>query len=823
MYKKHLLFVLPIVSAFLALFLGYPLVAQAATVIYVDAEAIGLGNGSSWEDAYTDLQTALSVATSGDEIWVAEGVYYPDEGVGGIDDALISTFVLIDDVPIYGGFDPGSDVDEMAERDWETYVTVLSGDIDHETNPDVTDPHGVVTDTANIAGNNAYHVVSSDNVTGTAYVDGFFITAGQANGSSPDDQGGGMYNVASGSPTLANVTFSGNMAGYGGGMYNIQNAPTLTNVTFSGNAAFHDGGGMYNDQSDPVLTGVTFSGNLANKMGGEGGGMYNTQSDFMLADVVFSNNQARRLGGGMVNKSSSSTLMHVTFSDNQAGESGWMGDGGGMYNLDSNSILTDVIFSGNETFLGGDGGGIDNWASDLTLTTVVFSDNSAEYGGGISNHAGDHNLTLINVTFSGNSATKGGGGMSNQSNATLTNVTFSNNTAQGGDGGGMANASKVTTLTNVAFSGNSASDRGGGMYHYNASYANVITLTNSTFSGNTANLGGGMATSSNGLPTLINATFTGNSADEGGGGMYNYFFSNPGLTNAVFSGNTADDNGGGIYNQRSSSPQLTNVTLSGNTATNNGSGIFNDYLSNPTLINTILWGNTANSGNQIDNENSNPRIGYSDVQGCGGSSGWDTSCGIDTGNNIDSDPRFVRDPNPGPDGNWDGVKDDYGDLHLRGGSPARDTGTNAGCPATDLDWAPRPFNGVCDMGAYEYGASLPDSTIDINYDSGAPGSFFTLSGNGFPPNGMAVISVNGAVLGTMPTDGSGSFSFLLSTTNADEGTYFVRASVNPSATVQFILSSDKPTRPQEGSGTVFELPAGVAYTESIFLPMVMRK
>jgi hypothetical protein len=75
MHKEHLLFVLPVVLAFLALLLGYPLIVQAANTIYVDADAVGLGNGSSWDDAYNDLQTALSFAVSGVEIWVAEGVY----------------------------------------------------------------------------------------------------------------------------------------------------------------------------------------------------------------------------------------------------------------------------------------------------------------------------------------------------------------------------------------------------------------------------------------------------------------------------------------------------------------------------------------------------------------------------------------------------------------------------------------------------------------------------------------------------------------------------------------------------------------------------
>ena len=823
MRTKHRVFVLPIISAFLALFSGYALLAQSTTIRYVDADATGLANGSSWDHAYNDLQSALSVAVSGDEIWVAEGVYYPDQGVGQVEDAVTSTFILMDGVAIYGGFDPGSGVDEMAERDWETYVTVLSGDVDYETQPDATDPHGVVTDTANIAGDNAYHVVSSENVTATARVDGVTITAGRVWAGNPESYGGGMVNRAGGSPTLANVTFSGNAAAYGGGMANVQNAPTLINVTFAGNAAFDEGGGMYSDQSHLTLTGVTFSGNSASALGGEGGGMVNVQSVLSWVDGVVSDNHARRLGGGMVNRSTHATLTNVTFADNQAGESGWTGDGGGMYNRDSEVVLADVVFSGNEAFLNGDGGGIDNWSSNLTLTDGTFSGNSAEYGGGISSHAGDHNLILTNVSFSGNTATQGGGGVSNQADATLSHVTFSNNAAQGADGGGMANAGSATDLMDVVFSDNSAGGRGGGLYHYNDSFTNAITLTYITFSGNSANLGGGMAASSRGVPTLLNVVFTGNAADQGGGGMYNDFHSNPRLTNVLFSGNTAGDYGGGIYNH-SSSTVMMNVTMSGNTAANLGGGIYNEEQGGCNLANTILWSNTANSGNQIDSSNSTVLIAHSDVQGCGGSSGWVTSCGRDDGGNIDADPSFLRDPDPGADGQWDGVDDDYGDLHLLSGSPAIDTGTNAtfhyNCPTTDLDGNPRPVNGVCDMGAYEYDPSV---ALDINYDVGAPGSVFTVSGRNFPTSDTAAIAVNGTALGTVPTDGSGSFTFLLSTSKADEGTYFVTAAVNPSATVRFALSADNPIRAQEGSGTLFEVPAGIAYTVSVYLPFVVRQ
>ena len=123
------------------------------------------------------------------------------------------------------------------------------------------------------------------------------------------------------------------------------------------------------------------------------------------------------------------------------------------------------------------------------------------------------------------------------------------------------------------------------------------------------------------------------------------------------------------------------------------------------MTNTILWRNTATTaGSQILNMNgSNPNISYSDIQGSGGSGlSWDTTLGSDGGGNIGNNPIFVRDPDPGADSNWDGVDDDYGDLHLQAGSPAIDTGTNTGCPVTDLGGIPRPAGSICDMGAYEW-------------------------------------------------------------------------------------------------------------------------
>ncbi len=402
--------------------------AQAAptgSVLYVDRDATGAGTGLSWTDAYMRLQDALDAAGPGDEIWVAEGVYTPTNVAD-----RSATFQLKDGVALYGGFAATETV--RTQRNWEIHVTVLSGDLDGN---DVTDAHGVVTATANITGTNAYHVVTSGGVTGTAVLDGFSVTAGDTKdlfGYCQD--GGGMVND-DGSPTLANLTFSGNFAGDGGGMYNNGGSPALTNVVFSANSADW-GGGMYNSVSSPTLTSVAFSGNSANW----GGGMHNYESSPALTDVVFSANSADD-GGGMANFRANPTLMNITFSGNTASNSG-----GGMHNHESNLALTRVTFSGN---IAGFGGGMLNSIGTLTLTNVTFSDNMAsDSGGGMANCSGI--LTLTNVTFSDNTAGEDGGGMVNyDGNLTSMNVTFSGNSAN--YGGGIVNYSDNLIVRNTLF------------------------------------------------------------------------------------------------------------------------------------------------------------------------------------------------------------------------------------------------------------------------------------------------------------------------------------------------------------------------------------
>jgi hypothetical protein len=286
-----------------------------------------------------------------------------------------------------------------------------------------------------------------------------------------------------------------------------------------------------------------------------------------------------------------------------------------------------------------------------------------------------------------------GGGMYNlHSSPTVTNCTFNNNYVRSSNsppysyalGGGMCNFYGSPTVTHCTFNNNGAFTSpvdhpglGGGMYNYYSS----TSVTDCEFGGNTADAGGGMY-NENSNPTVTNCTFSGNVAWYAGGGMCDVY-SGPTLTNCTFSGNTILSpypGGGGMY----------------------------DEISSPTLTDCILW---SNSPDQLCNDTSSPTIRFSDVQG-GLPDGT-----VDGGGNLDLDPIFVREPDPGPDGRWDGVDDDYGDLRLRAGSPCIDEGDPGfvAQPAeTDLEGHARVLCGRVDMGAYEYGIGDYDCDQSVN-------------------------------------------------------------------------------------------------------------
>ncbi|MHC4752022.1 MAG: right-handed parallel beta-helix repeat-containing protein, partial [Planctomycetota bacterium] len=219
--------------------------------IYVDDDANGENNGSSWTDAYNYLQDALMTALPGDDIRVAQGIYKPNEFTLSKRPNLDrkETFQLKNGVAIRGGYagigEPNEDF-----RSVEQYETFLSGDLSGN-DVDVNDPRDLLNEPT--WAENSYHVVTGSVTGETSVLDGFTIIAGSHHG---------MYNQT-GSPTIANCTFRGNRAErWGGGMFNSNSNPKLNNCTFSGNSTKW-GGGMFNSESSPALTKCTFSGNSA--------------------------------------------------------------------------------------------------------------------------------------------------------------------------------------------------------------------------------------------------------------------------------------------------------------------------------------------------------------------------------------------------------------------------------------------------------------------------------------------------------------------------------------------------------------------------------
>lgn len=82
--------------------LNGPVTSAQNGTIYVDQSASGGDDGSSWDDAFLDLQDALSGAADGDEIWIAEGTYLPTDGTD-----RTASFVPPNGVTLYGGFPSG--------------------------------------------------------------------------------------------------------------------------------------------------------------------------------------------------------------------------------------------------------------------------------------------------------------------------------------------------------------------------------------------------------------------------------------------------------------------------------------------------------------------------------------------------------------------------------------------------------------------------------------------------------------------------------------------------------------------------------------------
>ena len=248
------------------------LVASGATY-YVVPGGAGNKNGTSWANAYADVQTAIDKASSdgGGEVWIAKGTYKHG-----------SEMKMKNNVAIYGGF---AGTETSKDQRVAGNHTILDGEGKYR-----------------VFYNNYNNYTKSNPLTNSAKLDNVTIQNGYSSGS-----GAGMYNSYA-SPEITNCTFTNNRASAsGGGMFNWASSPILTNCTFSGNRTYSSGSGMYNGYySCPVLTNCTFTNNRASS---SGGGMCNgSYCSPTLTNCILWGNTASSSGNEIYNSSSNTTI-----------------------------------------------------------------------------------------------------------------------------------------------------------------------------------------------------------------------------------------------------------------------------------------------------------------------------------------------------------------------------------------------------------------------------------------------------------------------------------------------------------------------------------
>lgn len=296
-------------------------------------------DGKNWSSAFNSLQSALSVAKSGDSVWVAQGIYYPS-----LSDQNIA-FNLKPGVALYGGF--RGNERELSQRNYEKYQSVLSGNIGH--------------------GNKTKNTVTIVKGADGAILDGFIIKDAYAEGKAAlhlvraeilknnMKVGGGMRNFMV-SPIVRNCIFENNYSAKGGAVYNVQESmaqtqATFINVTFINNTAEMRGGAVSNDLGAmPVFINCKF---INNRSLDKGGALYNDfASSPRIFNSLFESNSAITAGAIGNDGGSSPLLVNVTMRNNLASS----GMGSGLYQgtgtnnnpLVINTLIDDSLYNWHE-------------------------------------------------------------------------------------------------------------------------------------------------------------------------------------------------------------------------------------------------------------------------------------------------------------------------------------------------------------------------------------------------------------------------------------------------------------------------------------------
>ena len=486
--------------------------------IFVKPDAAGAANGSSWDDAYTELSSALNSATEGDEIWVAQGTYLP-EGANATRESL---FFLDLNVKLYGGF-AGNESSLDDRGDYKSHPTILSGDVNGDDMPNnFTDNRE----------DNCRHIMWTDtNITNETVIDGFFFQNGQTDdgdGSGNDRRGGAILSY--GAPIIQNCTFSQNYGYFGGAVYPRGGFATgfrILNCDFTENE------------------------------GRSGGCIYIVSLNAGLVENCTFNNNNAVFGSGIYNASSIDTIRNCTFENNNAGPDG---RGAGIYNSEVFALIENCTFN-DLSAADRTGAGIHNTSNDdpaeVLIRNCTFNRCEANWGGGVAAYSERTVVNIEDCEFNFNTAFANGACLTIAFQATvnLKGCIMSENTARFGGAVFLQNDSSVLNAENCNFLSNQ-SEVNGGVFH--ASSGGILDFQDCYFENNSTSASG---TGSGGAISFLEDSldvaqiniarceFIGNFAN-GEGGAIRLQNTDAYIENSVFAFNMSgvDGAGGAIIN-----------------------------------------------------------------------------------------------------------------------------------------------------------------------------------------------------------------------------------------------------------------------------------
>lgn len=381
--------------------------------IYVKWSATsGSNTGTSWTNAYTSLQTALSSAGENDDIWVSAGTYKPHAS-----DIEASFAPSVNNLRIYGGF--VGDETVLEERNVAANTTLLSGDLQGDDNTAVT-PFTSATANSNI-------VVNFENKTNIT-LDGLIIQGAQ--------QLGLFANNAT-NVQLHNLTVRHNKGSVGAGIQITNATFTAENLTVTRNAATSRGGGF--SLIAGALGTITHSVFEFNQAGGGGGISFERDSSATITNSQFNNNSTSGVGGAIL-------IIN--------GNSGTLTNG--------NITISNVIFK-NNSGLDGSALRVDSLKGVLNVNRAAVIGNT--YGQPLSfnlynGQSIPTSITLSNLLVANNTSLSDtsiiidGEGSAYASGVALRNITLANNTCTGGSGSRCSIANTIlskSTYQNVLF------------------------------------------------------------------------------------------------------------------------------------------------------------------------------------------------------------------------------------------------------------------------------------------------------------------------------------------------------------------------------------